>query len=174
MNRRDLLRGVSALALTFTEPALARLPHSGGGVSSGGNTIAGAMFATTNVLGGDYIPISLRWTGSAPGSIASATWSGAGGSATIYAGSFTVTGVRRGAPLLPPALAGEAPAVVDDFNERLVVALQEDGSSYLSNTMIGGRFALRGCVLNYRTTLRDMEVLLDDLRRVALSLSSRL
>ena len=31
----------------------------------------------------------------------------------------------------------------------------------------GGRFALRGCVLNYRTTLRDMEILLDDLRRVA-------
>ena len=27
--------------------------------------------------------------------------------------------------------------------------------------------ALRGCVLNYRTTLRDMEMLLDDLRRVA-------
>jgi len=75
---------------------------------------------------------------------------------------------------LPPALDGAAPAVVDNFNERLLVALQEDGSSYLSNTMIGGRFALRGCVLNYRTTLRDMEVLLDDLRRVASSLSSRL
>jgi hypothetical protein len=26
---------------------------------------------------------------------------------------------------------------------------------------------LRGCVMNYRTTLRDMEILLDDLRRVA-------
>jgi aromatic-L-amino-acid decarboxylase len=39
--------------------------------------------------------------------------------------------------------------------------------------MIGGRFALRGCVLNYRTTLRDMEILLEDLRRVATSLSLR-
>jgi len=29
---------------------------------------------------------------------------------------------------------------------------------------------LRGCVLNYRTTLRDMEILLDDLRRAAKSL----
>jgi hypothetical protein len=36
----------------------------------------------------------------------------------------------------------------------------------------GGRFALRGCVLNYRTTLRDMEILLDDLRRVAKSLAT--
>jgi aromatic-L-amino-acid decarboxylase len=56
------------------------------------------------------------------------------------------------------------------FNERLLVALQRDGSSYFSNPTLGGRFALRGCVLNYRTTLRDMEILLDDLRRVAKSL----
>jgi len=60
-----------------------------------------------------------------------------------------------------------SPQAIDAFNERLLVALQRDGSSYLSNATLGGRFALRGCVLNYRTTLRDMEILLDDLRRVA-------
>lgn len=53
------------------------------------------------------------------------------------------------------------------WNERLLVALQHDGSSYLSNTRLRGRFSLRGCVMNYRTTLRDMEILLEDLRRVA-------
>jgi glutamate/tyrosine decarboxylase-like PLP-dependent enzyme len=53
------------------------------------------------------------------------------------------------------------------LNERVLIELQRDGSSYLSNALIHGRFALRGCVLNYRTTLRDMEILLDDLRRVA-------
>jgi aromatic-L-amino-acid/L-tryptophan decarboxylase len=56
---------------------------------------------------------------------------------------------------------------LDAFNERLLVELQCDGSSYLSNARLGGRFSLRGCVMNYRTTLRDMEILLDDLRRVA-------
>jgi len=71
---------------------------------------------------------------------------------------------------VPAHLKGESPQVIDDFNERLLIALQRDGSSYLSNTTLGGRFALRGCVLNYRTTLRDMEILLDDLRRVARSL----
>jgi aromatic-L-amino-acid decarboxylase len=71
---------------------------------------------------------------------------------------------------VPVQLRGESPATIDVFNERLLVALQRDGSSYLSNAMLGGRFALRGCVLNYRTTLRDMEILLDDLRRVAKSL----
>ena len=59
---------------------------------------------------------------------------------------------------------------LDVWNERLLVALQQDGSSYLSNALINGRFSLRGCVINYRTTLRDMEILLDDLRRVAKSL----
>jgi aromatic-L-amino-acid/L-tryptophan decarboxylase len=71
---------------------------------------------------------------------------------------------------VPAQLGNQTPEAIDAFNERLLVALQRDGSSYLSNTTLGGRFALRGCVLNYRTTLRDMEILLEDLRRVAKSL----
>jgi aromatic-L-amino-acid decarboxylase len=71
---------------------------------------------------------------------------------------------------VPVQLRNKSPRLIDAFNERLLVALQRDGSSYLSNALLGGRFALRGCVLNYRTTLRDMEILLDDLRRVAKSL----
>ena len=73
---------------------------------------------------------------------------------------------------VPARLRNQPPEAIDAFNERLLVALQRDGSSYLSNTTLAGRFALRGCVLNYRTTLRDMEILLDDLRRVAKSLPS--
>ncbi|HSS15742.1 MAG TPA: aminotransferase class I/II-fold pyridoxal phosphate-dependent enzyme [Candidatus Dormibacteraeota bacterium] len=71
---------------------------------------------------------------------------------------------------IPVQLRNESPHAIDAFNERLLVALQRDGSSYVSNATPGGRFALRGCVLNYRTTLRDMEILLDDLRRVRRSL----
>ena len=59
---------------------------------------------------------------------------------------------------------------LDAHNERLLLALQRDGSSYLSNARLRGRFSLRGCVMNYRTTLRDMEILLDDLRRLAAQL----
>ena len=73
---------------------------------------------------------------------------------------------------VPAQLRNESRKAIDTFNERLLVALQRDGSSYLSNATLGDRFALRGCVLNYRTTLRDMEILLDDLRRVAKSLLS--
>jgi len=70
---------------------------------------------------------------------------------------------------VPAQLRNESPKAIDVFNERLLVALRRDGRSYLSNAMLGGRFALRGCVLNYRTTLRDMGILLDDLRRVGRS-----
>ena len=73
---------------------------------------------------------------------------------------------------VPVQLRNQPAEAIDAFNERLLVALQRDGSSYLSNAALGGRFALRGCVLNYRTTLRDMAILLDDLRRVAKSILS--
>jgi glutamate/tyrosine decarboxylase-like PLP-dependent enzyme len=56
---------------------------------------------------------------------------------------------------------------LDALNEQVMLAVQRAGSSYVSNARINGKFALRGCVLNYRTTRRDMEILLDDLRRAA-------
>ena len=69
-----------------------------------------------------------------------------------------------------PSERGTIEEQLDAHNERLLLALQRDGSSYLSNARPRGRFSLRGCVMNYRTTLRDMEILLDDLRRVAAAL----
>jgi glutamate/tyrosine decarboxylase-like PLP-dependent enzyme len=57
---------------------------------------------------------------------------------------------------------------LDALNEQTLVRLQRDGSSYVSNARIRGQFALRGCVLNYRTTMDDMQTLLDDVRRVCL------
>jgi aromatic-L-amino-acid decarboxylase len=56
---------------------------------------------------------------------------------------------------------------LDRLNERIMLALQQEGSSYLSNATVNGRFALRGCVLNYRTTRSDMATLLQDVRHAA-------
>jgi aromatic-L-amino-acid/L-tryptophan decarboxylase len=53
---------------------------------------------------------------------------------------------------------------IDALNERILIRLQRAGSSYLSNARVGGRFALRGCVMNFRTERRDMDILLDDVR----------
>jgi glutamate/tyrosine decarboxylase-like PLP-dependent enzyme len=60
----------------------------------------------------------------------------------------------------PRGFAGD----LDALNERILVAVQRGGGSYLSNARVRGAFALRGCVLNYRTTKRDMEILLEDVR----------
>jgi len=56
---------------------------------------------------------------------------------------------------------------LNGLNERILVALQRAGSTYLSNAKIHGQFALRGCVLNYRTTKADMARVLDDVRAAA-------
>ena len=58
-------------------------------------------------------------------------------------------------------------AKADDFNKRLMVDVQRDGDSYLSNATINGRFALRACIVNYRTTTADADRLLATIRRVA-------
>ena len=63
----------------------------------------------------------------------------------------------------PSGFAGD----LDALNERVMLEVQRSGGSYLSNTRVRGAFALRGCVLNYRTTKRDMEILLDDVRKAA-------
>jgi aromatic-L-amino-acid/L-tryptophan decarboxylase len=59
------------------------------------------------------------------------------------------------------------PAEADEFNRRLMVEVQRDGDSYLSNATIDGRFVLRACIVNFRTTTADVERLLDTIRRVA-------
>jgi aromatic-L-amino-acid/L-tryptophan decarboxylase len=68
----------------------------------------------------------------------------------------------------PRGFAGD----LDDFNERVMLELQRGGSSYVSNTRIRGTFALRGCVLNYRTTRKDMEILLEDVRQAVRATAS--
>jgi len=55
----------------------------------------------------------------------------------------------------------------DAFNKALMLEVQRDGDSYLSNAIIGGRFALRACIVNFRTREADADRLLDTIRRVA-------
>ena len=55
----------------------------------------------------------------------------------------------------------------DAFNRALMVEMQRDGESYVSNAVINGRFALRACLVNFRTRPADVERLLDSIRRVA-------
>ncbi len=59
----------------------------------------------------------------------------------------------------------------DALNEAIMARVQRNGTSYLSGAKVGGRFALRACVLNFRTTEADIEVLVDDCRRAGAALA---
>ena len=56
---------------------------------------------------------------------------------------------------------------LDAHNERLLHALQRDGRVYLSNATVDGRFALRACITNFRTTRADVERVLTVVRELA-------
>jgi glutamate/tyrosine decarboxylase-like PLP-dependent enzyme len=67
-----------------------------------------------------------------------------------------------------PAERARASDRADALNRAILVALQRGGAdAYLSNASIDGRFALRACLVNYRTTEADLEILLDVVRDTA-------
>lgn len=47
------------------------------------------------------------------------------------------------------------------LNERLMTEIQLDGRVYCSNAVLGDRFVLRACIVNFRTEAEDMDALLD-------------
>jgi aromatic-L-amino-acid decarboxylase len=54
--------------------------------------------------------------------------------------------------------------MLDELNERLMSAVQRGGRAYLSNATLRGRFALRACIVNFRTTRADIDLMLRILR----------
>jgi aromatic-L-amino-acid decarboxylase len=52
------------------------------------------------------------------------------------------------------------------LNTELLTRLQNSGEAYLSNAVIDGKFALRACVVNFRTSLEDIEALPEIVLRI--------
>jgi glutamate/tyrosine decarboxylase-like PLP-dependent enzyme len=48
---------------------------------------------------------------------------------------------------------------LNELNAELLDRLQLGGEAFVSNAVIGDKFALRACVVNFRTTLEDIEAL---------------
>ena len=55
----------------------------------------------------------------------------------------------------------------DEFNRRLLTAVQEDGRVFISSTLLNGRFTLRLAVLHFRTHLAEVDTALDVLQHYA-------
>ncbi|HEX8178140.1 MAG TPA: pyridoxal-dependent decarboxylase [Pyrinomonadaceae bacterium] len=58
-------------------------------------------------------------------------------------------------------------AELNRLNEQIVYAVQRGGRAYISNAVLRGHFALRACIVNFRTTRRDIDLTLDIIRDAA-------
>src|SRR5688572_11825521 len=56
---------------------------------------------------------------------------------------------------------------LQQYNERIMSRVQTSGRAYLSNATVNGRFALRACITNFRTTKSDIELTLQAIRDAA-------
>ncbi len=65
----------------------------------------------------------------------------------------------RFAPGQTPTGITDREAWLDEMNTRLLERLKASGELFVSNAEVGGRFALRACVVNFRTTFADVEAI---------------
>jgi aromatic-L-amino-acid decarboxylase len=63
----------------------------------------------------------------------------------------------------PPGRGDDA-GRLDALNKRLVERIQTEGRTFLTGTVLRGRFALRACVLHYGTTEADVDALVETVR----------
>jgi glutamate/tyrosine decarboxylase-like PLP-dependent enzyme len=52
-------------------------------------------------------------------------------------------------------------AYLDTLNERLMTEVQQDGRVFFSNAILGERYVLRVCIVNFRTEADDLDAVLD-------------
>ena len=77
----------------------------------------------------------------------------------VAAGPLSITCFRY-----RPARGREDVEWLDQLNRRVLAAVQEAGDVYLTGTELAGRFALRACILNFRTEETDLDTLLGAIR----------
>jgi glutamate/tyrosine decarboxylase-like PLP-dependent enzyme len=64
-----------------------------------------------------------------------------------------------------------ADAELDQLNTQIMNAVQRGGRAYLSSATIRGKFALRACITNFRTTRADIDQTLGIIREAARDLN---
>ena len=71
--------------------------------------------------------------------------------------SLSITTFRYRPADLPAS--SDAQTYLDQLNRELLTRLQASGEAYLSNAIVHGKYALRACIVNFNTTLKDVEAL---------------
>ena len=72
----------------------------------------------------------------------------------------------------PAGLRGDERAL-DALNKRVMEEIQASGAAFLTQTTLGGRFALRACILHYATTESDLAALVEAVRTLGARLAPR-
>jgi len=73
---------------------------------------------------------------------------------------LSITTFRYVPPDLRPQIGSErVESYLNDLNQRVLTALETGGEAFLSNALVGGRFVLRACIVNFHTALGDVEAL---------------
>ena len=60
----------------------------------------------------------------------------------------------------------ETETYLNQLNEALLNALQRGGEAFLSNAVVRGKYCLRACVVNFRTTASDIDAIIEIITRV--------
>ena len=74
--------------------------------------------------------------------------------------SLSITTFRYVPPDLRSQLGSEeVEHYLGQLNQNLLTAVEKSGEAFLSNALIGGKFVLRACIVNFHTSLGDIEAL---------------
>ena len=70
--------------------------------------------------------------------------------------------------------AEDGETYLNALNEALLNELQQGGEVFLSNAVIQGKYCLRGCIVNFRTSEKDIEEIIDIISREGKKMHQRL
>ena len=75
---------------------------------------------------------------------------------------------------VPPGDEAFGDDYLNTLNKALLAELQAGGELFPSNAVVGGRYLLRACIVNFRTTEADIDSLPESIARVGRSVHARL
>jgi len=87
--------------------------------------------------------------------------------------SLSITTLRY-VPLGCDPDSEDGKAYLDTLNEALVNALQAGGELFLSNAIVNENYCLRACIVNFRTSERDIEEIIEIIAREGARVHKRL
>ena len=74
--------------------------------------------------------------------------------------SLSITTFRYVPESLRSAIGTEqVESILNRINQELLNKLDQSGEAFISNAMIDGKYVLRACIVNFRTSLRDIEAI---------------